>query len=169
MGVFQIDAEDFQWIDGKKDNPTDLCLHGQAVAVIGTETFKYKATISATALYLLKTLTEDHIIYEDNQMLPCCGHFIIPNEDLTNVDICGCPNGIDWSVIHIGNNVKLITDSGKETEVSLEEYRREVLKFADKVEEFYKKCTPKDFSGDEYEEMAYRAFWNEWNRRKHNE
>ena len=167
MGIFQIDAEEFEWIDGTKDNPQDLCLHGLAVAVIGTETFEYGATISATALYLLKTLTQDHIIYKDNQMLPCCGHSVIPNEDLTNVDICGCSNGIDWSVIHMVDRVKLVTESGKETEVSLEEYRREVYKFADKVEAFYQKCTPKEFSGDEYEKRAYTAFWNEWHRRRY--
>ena len=34
------------------------------------EKFHIDATVSATALYLLKTLTEEHIIYEDNQMLP---------------------------------------------------------------------------------------------------
>lgn len=51
MGIFQIDAEEFEWIDGTKDNPQDLCLHGLAVAVIGTETFEYGATISATAFW----------------------------------------------------------------------------------------------------------------------
>lgn len=34
------------------------------------EKFHIDATVSATALYLLTTLTEEHIIYEDNQMLP---------------------------------------------------------------------------------------------------
>lgn len=56
---------------------------------------------------LLKSLTEDHIIYQDNQMLPCCGFFYLPNEELNNVTICGCLNGIDWSIIHDGEKVVL--------------------------------------------------------------
>lgn len=77
MGLFSIDATDFKWIDGSKDN------------------------------------SENHIIYTDNQMLPCCGHFMIPNETLDNVTISGCPNGIDWSVIHDGNSVILELEDGE--------------------------------------------------------
>lgn len=76
MGFFSINATNFEWIDGSNDNPEDLCLHGHAIAYIGKQKLEYDATISATALYLLKTLTEDHIISTDNQMLPCCGFFI---------------------------------------------------------------------------------------------
>lgn len=73
MGFFSISATDLKWINGSKDDPEDLCLHGHAIAVIGNRKLEYDATISATALYLLKSLTEDHIIHDDNQMLPCCG------------------------------------------------------------------------------------------------
>ena len=79
---------------------------------IGKCKFEYDATISATALYLLKTLTENHIINTDNQMLPCCGHLMIPKETLDNVTILGCPNGIDWSVIHDENSVILELEDG---------------------------------------------------------
>ena len=44
---------------------------------IGNEVLEREATVSATVLYFLKTLTEDHLIYEDNPMLPCCGLFIL--------------------------------------------------------------------------------------------
>ena len=168
MRKFEIRAENLRWINGDEDDADDLCLHGHTMAKIGDECFEYEATVSATALYLLKSLTEDHIIYQDNQMLPCCGHFIIPNDDLTNVEIAGCPNGIDWSVIHDGENVRLITDSGKETVVKLEEYRQEVYKFADMIESYYMKCTPKNLSEDDYgfDKNCYTAFWNEWHRRR---
>lgn len=168
MKKFEIRAENLRWINGDEDDVDDLCLHGHAMAKIGDECFEYEATVSATALYLLKSLTEDHIIYQDNQMFPCCGHFIIPNDDLSNVEIAGCPNGIDWSVIHDGENVRLITDSGKETVVKLEDYRQEVYKFADMIEAYYMKCTPKNLPEDDYgwDRNSYTAFWNEWHRRR---
>ena len=83
MELFKICIEDLYWIDGSKDNPDDLCLHGKMYTVIGEQKLVHdgSVTVSASALYFLKTLTEDHIINKDNQMMPCCGHMIIPNED----------------------------------------------------------------------------------------
>ena len=63
MGKFHIDATKLCWIDGSKDNPEDRCLHGHAVAYIGREKLEYDCTVSATALFLLKTLTENHILH----------------------------------------------------------------------------------------------------------
>jgi hypothetical protein len=40
-------------------------------------------------------------------MLPCCGFFIIPHDIDDTVEITGCPNGIDWSVLHIEDYIKL--------------------------------------------------------------
>ena len=142
MGKFHIDATKLCWIDGSKDNPEDRCLHGHAVAYIGREKLEYDCTVSATALFLLKTLTENHILHEGNQMLPCCGHFYVPDKELENVYISGCDNGIDWTVKHNGNNVILILENGTETIVPLEEYRQEVYQFADKIENYYKSCSP---------------------------
>lgn len=164
--MFKIDVENLCWIDGSVDNSDDICLHGETTVKIGSQIFKYNATVSATALYLLKTLTENHIMHTSNQMLPCCGSFIIPNEDLTNVDICGCNNGIDWSVIHEDDCVKIVTESKNETIVSIHEYIEEVYKFTDKIESFYKKCTSKRLPYDDFEKNGYIAFWNEWNIRR---
>ena len=76
---FSISAGSYHWINGEADEPGDYCLHGLA-AVIGDERFEYDCTVSAAALYLLKTLSEDHIMGEDNQLLPCCGFFLCPDE-----------------------------------------------------------------------------------------
>lgn len=35
------------------------------------------------------------------------------DEKTNKIVVLGCPTGIDWTVIHKGNNVKLITESGK--------------------------------------------------------
>lgn len=166
MGNFWIDAVDLTWINGEADDPEDMCLHGNATAVIGEETFTYQCTVSATALYLLKTLTQDHMIGEEIQMLPCCGFFLMPNEALTEVAISGCPNGIDWSVIHAGQTVRLITESGKETVVPLADYARVVFRFADRIEAYYQSCAPKLPGEDELDQNGYTAFWNEWHRRR---
>ena len=158
MGIFKIELENLCWIDGTLDNPKDLCLHGDVTVQIGDETFKYNATVSATALYLLKTVSQNHIIYKENQMLPCCGDLLIANDDLSNVDIYGCPNGIDWTVIHNGGNVKIVTENNKETIVNINDYIEEVYKLADKVDSFYKKCTNKILPDDEFNRNGYIAF-----------
>jgi len=62
---FNIEILDLYWINGEKDNPDDLCLHGNVSVKIGEEVVadNYGCTISSTALYLLKTLKLDHIIF----------------------------------------------------------------------------------------------------------
>lgn len=128
--------------------------------------FGYDCTVSATALYLLKTLTENHIIHEDNQILPCCGHFYVPDKELQNVYISGCDNGIDWTVKHNGSDVILVLENGTEVSVPLEEYQQEVYRFADKIENYYKSCSPKIIPEDKFKRDGYIAFWNEWHRRR---
>lgn len=112
MKKFQIAATKFYWINGEADDPEDLCLHGHVVVSIGDRHLEDNCTVSATALYLLKSLTEDHIAGEDIQLLPCCGHFYMPDEGLENVIISGCDNGTDWTVIHSGNSVILTLEDG---------------------------------------------------------
>ena len=166
MHGFWIKATNLAWINGAEDDPEDLCLHGLARVQIGDQRLEYDATISATALYLLKTLTENHILHADNQMLPCCGNFMIPDAGLKNVKIVGCDHGIDWSVLHEGEQVRLILEDGYEEVVPLAAYRAEVCRFADEIESFYSSCTPKRIPKDKFERDGYTAFWNEWHRRR---
>jgi len=169
MGIFKINADDFTWIGGTKDDPDDLCLHGHVTAQFGDTILEDIGTVSATALYLLKTLTQDKIMsYHDIQMVPCCGHFLVSNNDLTEVFIIGCNTGTDWSTIHEGSSVRLILPSGQEEVVSLRDYQDQVLTFARKVKQFYDSCTPKVLPDSEFRQNGYLAFWNEW-RRRYNE
>lgn len=165
--MFSIDVKNLHWIVEEEDAPYDLCAHGDMTAVIGNETFEFDGTASATALYLLKTLTEDHQIGEDNQMMPCCGHFMIANEAVDNVHICGCCNGIDWDVLHVEDKIKITTETGRETLIEPEEYRKAVFAFADKVEAFYQSSSEKMLPDEEFERNGYIAFWKEWNRRRY--
>ena len=167
MGKFNIKATDLIWICDNPDDPNDLCLHGHVRAEIGEKVLEDDGTVSATALYLLKSLTEDKLMYpNDLQMIPCCGHFMIADENLTSVTICGCNNGTDWSTVHTDHGVKIILPTGEVTEISLDEYRAEVFAFADSIEAFYQSCTLKNLPDGEFERNGYIAFWNEWHRRR---
>ncbi len=167
MGTFKIDADNFSWITGEADDPQDLCLHGHVTVQIGDTVLEDMGTVSATALYLLKTLTEDKVMAEyDIRMIPCCGHFLIANKELTEVEISSCDTGTDWSTIHDGDCVKIVLPSGQTEIIELAEYRDEVLRFVDKVESYYQSCTPKVLPEDEFARNGYIAFWNEWHRRR---
>lgn len=166
MGVFKIEVRNLAWINGDQDDPNDLCLHGTVNVIIGEEIFEFEATVSAAALYMLKSLTEDHLADDVIQMLPCCGHFMIANDDLTEVVITGCGMGIDWKVLRSGDYVKLITETGNETIVTMEAYKSEVFHFADQVEAYYNQCSPKILPEDAFVQNGYAAFWNEWHRRR---
>ena len=168
--IFRIDVDNLHWIgnDGK-DDPNDLCLHGHVFVKIGDEFFEYDATVSAAGLYLLRSLTENHTIHENQAIIPCCGGFFIPSEDLSSVSIVGCSgsNGVDWSVVHEEGKIKLVTETGKETLVNLYNYYEEIYAFLDMIESFYKNSSPKNVSKlDQLEQNGYIAFWNEWNRRR---
>lgn len=81
MGTFVIDVDEFTWICGPEDDPEDLCLHGHVTVQIGKTVMEYDGTVIATALYLLKTLTEDKVMSEcDIQMVPCWVTSILPME-----------------------------------------------------------------------------------------
>ena len=166
MDIFKIKADDLCWIGGAQDDPQDLCLHGRVTVRFGDTVLEDHGTVSATALYLLKTLREDKIMApHEIQMVPCCGHTLIASGDLTEVQISGCDTGMDWSTIHEGNTVRLILPSGQEEVVTLRDYRQTVLEFAEEVKRFYDACTPKELPKNVFDRNGYIAFWNEWQRR----
>ena len=170
MGKFKISVSNLHWIDGSKDYPSDLCLHGDPVAYIGKYKRQFKgATVSATALYLLKSITEDHYPSdgEEVQMLPCCGFNMYASEDLQSVSIMGCPNGVDWTVEHDGDVVVITLDNGYVERIGIEDYKKEVFAFADLIEAYYLKCSPKKVEEyADFDKEGYMAFWNEWHRRR---
>lgn len=101
----------------------------------------------------------------DIQMVPCCGHFMIANPDLSQVTIIGCDNGLDWSTEHEDDGVRITLPTGESQWVDLPSYRQQVLHFAEKVEGYYRSCQPKKIPEDEFDRNGYLAFWNEWRRR----
>lgn len=164
---FDIKILDLHWINNV-DDPTDLCAHGHVFVKIGNEVIVDKdsldITVSATGLYLMRTLKVNY--KKDNyasQLLPCCGHYIIAEDDNDFVTICGCPSGIDWTIIHTDDNkIKHIAESGQEAIIDKEAYKFLVLEFADEVENFYKTSLPKAIPTDDFDKKGYLAFWKEW-------
>ncbi|BCZ46795.1 hypothetical protein psyc5s11_28620 [Clostridium gelidum] len=165
---FVIKIIDLHWIDGKEDDGKDLCLHGNVFVRIGDEIIDNGIdnddwTVSAGALMMLRSIETNHIAFkEENHMLPCCGHFMYIDEKTNKIVVLGCPTGIDWTVIHKGNNVKLITETGKETIIPNNEYEEIIFSYTDKLKEFYNNSMPKIFS-DDYDRKSYVEFWKEWN------
>ena len=162
---FDIKILHLHWISNI-DDPEDLCLHGHVFLKIGNEvvTENVGATVSSTALYLMRTLRNN---YKENdyasQLLPCCGHFITTEDDKDFVNIHGCPSGIDWTIMHIDNDkVKHITDKGQEAIIEWEKYKSIVLDFADQVENFYNQSLPKKIPTDDFDRKGYLTFWREW-------
>jgi|GEM_PF-240513 len=169
--MFSIEIKRLWWIkDDGNDDPKDLCLHGDVTARIGEETLEDDCTISAAALYLLRSLTEDHAfdspgaLFKSGLMLPCCGHSM--HADGENVLIIDCPNGTDWAVHHVSKSVELMTEQGERVIVPLEEYREAVFAFADQVMAYYFQCQPKILPEEDFARDGYLAFWREWARRR---
>ncbi len=167
MQHFSITAYRLGWINGEDDDPHDLCLHGSVTLQLGKRTLDADGTVSATALYLLRTLTEDRALSgEEAQMVPCCGHFLIANADRTAVTILGCNTGLDWATTRTADAVCLTFADGTAYTVDPAAYRDAVLAFADRVEAFYAASTPKILPDDQFARDGYAAFWNEWHRRR---
>jgi len=166
---FDIRLLDLHWIKDV-DDPSDLCAHGHVYVKIGHEVIADKdsldVTVSATALYLMRTL-KDNYKKDDyaSQLLPCCGHIIIADDNNDCVNICGCPSGIDWTIIHTDENrIKHISDNEQEATIDKEQYKKLVLDFADQVENYYKTSLPKTIPTDDYYKKGYLTFWKEWRR-----
>lgn len=159
------------WIkDDGIDDPCDFCAHslvqfeieGQQVtpADVGD------ITVSAAAIYLLRTLESDHVLESetDELLFPHCGHAMYDTGD-QDVTIVGCPNGFDVSVIRNGETVSLGTEDGRSFVVSFKDWRPAVFGFSDHVRAFYKNSLPKTFS-DKYDERGFERMWSEWDRRR---
>ena len=163
--TFDIKILDLHWIS-YIDDPKDLCLHGHVFVRIGNEIVADKESlgvaVSSTALYLMRTLKNNYKKDDyASQLLPCCGHFFMADD--FEVHICGCGNGIDWTIIHVEDHkVKHISDDGQEAIVTFEKYKSIVLDFADKVENFYRQSLPKTIPTDDFDKKGYLTFWKEW-------
>ena len=148
--------------DAKKQQQEDLCLHGYVLLMFGEDTVSDNKDwcVSAAALRFMRSILQNHFSGNQEHMLPCCGHTIIPAEDKQTVEIIGCDNGIDFDILHTGDKVKIVTEAKTYT-VPFSEYRDTVLAFAAQVENVYQ-TAPARIISDAWEQDGFTAFWNEW-------
>ncbi len=165
---FEIKILRQHWIsdDGLYDK-TDLCSHGVLFLRIGDEILSdLKSdswTLSATGLYLLRTLKMDYNIEDfGNYLVPCCGHLLIPDDNKDYVSISGCNEGLDWNIKHENGNVKFTSEKGAVGKISFEQYKNMILDFTDEIESFYGDPNEKEVPNDEFDQNGFQQFWAEW-------
>jgi hypothetical protein len=163
-----------RWIQGAADDPKDLCAHGDVEFRIGDDVLLDPSTgkdltVSAAALYLLRTLSVPHTkdAPVGDHLFPCCGFNMYDVADQEDVVICGCPSGEDFEVFHdiSGAGVIVRAANGRELYVGWPEWRAVVFDFADKISEFYAACSPKK-PYEEEDAKGLRKFATEWGHRR---
>jgi len=165
--------DNLRWVKGANDAPADLCAHGDVVFRVSGESVladpvARNVTVSASALYLLRTLSRSHSAEERvaDHLFPCCGFVMYASPEPADVTIVGCPSGHDIEVLHAesGSSIVLRGSGGREWRVHSESWREAVFKFCDCVAEFYSACEPKRPS--EEDAPGYTQFCEEWKRRR---
>jgi hypothetical protein len=169
MPQLQITLIQQHWLEGSSPEQ-DVCSHGKIKLLIGGESIASgdeEYGVSESALALLRTLNQNHSIQEpvaERLIFHGCGTMLM----------MGCPIGIDFDVRHehghvrIGNVVRYDGTSNSDVvkfpevavELSEEEYRREVIAFANEARKSFAGVT-KTFS-DEFDRQEYEQFWREY-------
>ena len=162
--MIQLVATNLHFLgDDDKSKRHDCCLHGDVLFVIDDTVIEDGGEwcVSASAIRFMRSVLQDHISGQEEHMIPCCGHFMIPDEDGKSVQINGCVNGVDFDVFHEEGHIIIKTAEGKSFCVNFEEYREAVLLFAKQIELFMRNAPARIFSSD-FERNGFNAFRNEW-------
>ncbi len=166
--MLSITPCNLRWLETEIESH-DLCCHGGVTISTAGSVLVDQAnanwTLSAAALYLLRTLEADHVVEPKvcDHMFPCCGHVFIPVENGGGVVVVGCPNGFDFDVRHCADGVRLRFEGADEVLVPEAEWRSAVIRFADIIERFY---ASSDEKTPQVDADGYRAFWLEWRDRR---
>lgn len=169
----KLEAKEMYWLD-TDSGTTDLCAHGNVyfeldnkVLMNGSES----VTVSATAVFLLRTLEKDHTIDKPlfDAMFQCCGHSMFPcDSEYGYYILSGACFNKDFEVRHKSDGIVQISDESgiKVSQLSLKEWRQAVYQFSSTVLDFYKASLPKDLSSRDDEEIeCFNLFIKEWNQR----
>ncbi|HSM93533.1 MAG TPA: hypothetical protein VLT47_11665 [Anaeromyxobacteraceae bacterium] len=161
------------WIKGAADDPADLCAHGHVEFRVEEHVLIDPATgpevtVSAAALYLLRTLSKAHTKAEPvgEQLFPCCGFAMYDIAGQDDVLVVGCPSGLDFEILHAENETVIVVRAGdgREFRVAWSAWVEAVYRFCDLVAEFYAKSSPKKPSADDV--VGFTRFTAEWRRRR---
>jgi hypothetical protein len=158
------------WIDSIND-AADLCAHSGVDFRIGDSILVKPSdgdwTVSAAALFLLRTLSQPHTKEQPvtEYLFPCCGNGIFEIEGQDEVQIVGCNSGIDFEVVRIDDEVILTADDGTRHRIEFSDWKKAVCEFSDSVQAFYAASSPKE-PEDVWEQRSFRKFLSEWSRRR---
>lgn len=171
IGMITLRPLNLRWINGVADDPADICAHGEVEFRIGDDVLVNSAgewTVSAAALYLLRTLSVPHTRAAPvgDHLFPCCGFCLYDLPGESDVAILGCPNGIDFEILRqdSGDGVTVRAPDGRAWPVGWQEWRAAVFEFADRVSDFYASCSPKQPAADDA--AGFAKFTAEWERRR---
>ena len=162
--MFKLEILDKYWLPGMPEEE-DLCLHGKVRVHIGDAVLEDKVSLSAAALHLLRSITEDHELDCLAKLFPTDGFCWTPDGE-GSIYLGGCPNGgIDGRVMHAGDMVSIALDDLQPVQLPLEIYRKQVVAFVDEVEMAFRQSMAKVVTA-ELDKLWYPCFWKEWRRRR---
>ena len=162
--MFKLEILEKYWLSGMPE-AEDLCLHGEVRVHVGEAVLADEVSLSASALHLLRSVTEDHTPDMLAKLFPTDGFCWTPDGE-GSIYLGGCPNGgIDGYITHEGDMVRIALEGAPAVCVPLAEYRAEVFRFADQVEAFFRQSAPKVVTS-ELDQLWYPLFWQEWRRRR---
>ena len=166
--IFEFKIINIHWMDNS-DYRRDLCPHGKVFVKIDNEILSDNNsqdwTLSATGLYLLRSLKNDYELFMyKNYLLPCCGFDFWLNEN-NNVSFMGCNSGIDFKIKHKENKmVKIISENNSNVIITENDFSNIVYDFITEVEMYYDNNKKRKVHKDN--KMGYKIFWEEWKKLK---
>ncbi len=171
--MITLQAINLRWMSDGDGSRNDQCAHGLCSFMADDVKFVVpddgEWTLSATALYLLRTLEFNHQVEakvaESNFLFPCCAFTAWVDNGKFPVVCCGCPSGLDVWVKHQGDEIELSSDKGT-CIVSRKDWTNAVTQFADQITSFYAENAPKEHIVDDGDREGWAAFWNEYNQRR---
>lgn len=161
------------WITESDEHAADLCVHGDVEFRVDGEVLiepneARNLTVSAAALFLLRTLTGSHTREARlcDQLFPCCGHAMWDIDGECDVLIQGCDCGPDFEILRQANGAEVVirTHDGRAWPVKSEEWQVAVFAFADAVSQFYSR-SPRRKPCD-VDKPGFAKFLSEWERRR---
>jgi hypothetical protein len=170
FGMLILRPTHLHWLNQEVEDPADLCAHSPIELTVGGVALVQPSdgdwTVSAAALYLLRTLSGPHTAESrlGDHLFPCCG-FTMYDVDEPDVVIIGCLTGMDFDVIREDVQVRLTSADDHVHRAPFLEWRDAVCAFADAVKDFYDRSAPRQPSTHE-DERGLRTFWREWERRR---
>ena len=167
--MITLSANNLTWLNTTGDRPEDLCAHSKVrFTVDGLEIVAPddEWTVSASAIYLLRTLERNHTKDDPvgEHLFPCCGFSMYEVDDSDDVLIVGCATGIDATIEHISDQVRITAESGESRTVPKSEWIQAVLQFSNSVRDFYESSAEK-IASDDVARDGFNKMLLEWERR----